>query len=546
MKSFRIDMTMPGILLWIGIPVLLQTAAYGQTLGVHLWPDRVPAAAADSAILRYTEGDRFRLFVRSNKPCYLRILYSDAEGKTLQLFPNARDTNDYIKEDRTYGLPTEFEVQAPFGDEEMILFASTEKFSDIRVRARTDGVFMVDDPAAIFLKRLRAMSIFGEFAEEHLRIRTAPKAGAVSRDSAGPDIVLKTPVGNDYGVTSDSVCSLGISILDSSGIGSAALNGTVLHPEPTSRSWTTTQSVKLHEGVNTITVTATDCAGNPSSRSITLNRTQYPLGSRWAVIVGVSAYRDTTIPQLKYAHRDATSFAEFLRSPNGGAFNDDHLLVLLNEQATRKNFMEALTTFLSKTKREDLVMIFFSGHGSALNREESYFLMNDTDLRNLAQTAVAMKEIQNAVTRSIPAERVIVFSDACFSGSVNTFFVGRRSTAVEKNLISRYLLELGRSKPGLLSITSSAEGELSREGWVYWEHGLFTYFLVAGLGGRITDTEGRVMKAVPADTNNDGIVTLGEITEYLRSSVSNLTGGKQNPQVSKTAFDKNLPLSVLR
>ena len=49
-----------------------------------------------------------------------------------------------------------------------------------------------------------------------------------------------------------------------------------------------------------------------------------------------------------------------------------------------------------------------------------------------------------------------------------------------------------------------------------------------------------------ADKNKDGIVTLGEITDYLRSSVSEMIGGKQNPQVSRTAFDRNLPLSVLR
>jgi len=529
--------------------LLLSSAAFGQALNVHLWTDKNPllsAMTADSQMVRYSEGDRFRVYVRATKPCYVRVLYQDAAGYTLQLVPNMRDTSDYIQEDRTYQLPTLFEVRSPFGEEELILFASTEKFTEIRVRKRNDGVMIVDDSASVFLKRLRAMSIFGEFAEEHLRMRTLPKNIVAGVDTTGPEIALKTNRGTDYIVTIDSVCSVEIAVRDSSGVASLSLNNIPIRIDSVRTFLTTVQRVPLHEGLDTIMVTAADRMGNSSTRKLTIQRLKYSVGSRWAVIVGVSAYSDTTIPQLRYAHRDARAFADFLKSPNGGAFNDDHILVLLNEQATRKSFTEALFLFLAKTKREDLVMIFFSGHGSSLSRDQSYFLMSDTRLRDLEKTAVAMKEIQNAVTKIIPAERVIVFSDACFSGNVNVFFIGRRSLDTDKNLINRYLQELGRSKPGLLSITSSSEGEISREGWVYWEHGLFTYFLIAGLGGKITDTEGRVMKAIPADTNNDGIVTLGEIVDYLRTSVSTLTGGKQNPQISKTTFDKNLPLSVLR
>ncbi len=526
-----------------------SVAAFGQTLSVRLWTDKSPllfTGSVDSQAVRYVEGDRFRVYVRATKPCYVRVLYQDAAGYTLQLFPNMRDTVDYIQEERTYQLPTLFEVRSPFGEEELILFASTEKFSDIRVRKRNDGALVVDDSASVFLNRLRAMSIFGEFAEEHLRMRTLPKNIVAVVDTTGPEITLKTNHGADYIVTTDSVFSVEISVYDSSGVTSLSLNNTLISIDSIRTSLSKVQRVPLSEGMNTIRVTAADRKGNSSNRVLMIRRTRYSVGSRWAVVVGVSAYKDTTIPQLRYAHRDAQAFADFLKSPNGGAFNDDHILVMLNEQATRKSFIDALFSFLAETKSEDLVMIFFSGHGSSISRDQSYFLMSDTKLRDLENTAVAMKEIQNAVTKNIPAERVIVFSDACFSGNVNIFFIGRRSIDTEKNLINRYLQELGRSKPGLLSITSSSEGEISREGWVYWEHGLFTYFLIAGLGGKVTDTEGRVMKPIPADANNDGIVTLGEIVDYLRTSVSNLTGGKQNPQISKTTFDRNLPVSVLR
>jgi hypothetical protein len=529
--------------------IFCRMEASGQALDVMVWTDiqmQHSTAPVDSYSLQYTEGDRFRVSVRATKPCYVRLLYRDAVGTTQQIFPNLKDTTDYIQEDRTYQLPTLFEVQPPFGNEELILFASTEKFTDLRVHTRNDGTLAVDDSASVFLKRLRAMSIFGEYAEEHLRIRTIPKIRYITSDTTGPEIRLMTERGTDYIVTSDSACSVEISIRDSSGIDSLFLDGTPLPVDSHQVTLTTVRQIQLHTGMDTVIVRARDREGNSSSRLLVIQRMESPIGSRWAVVVGVSAYQDSAIPQLKYAHRDAQTFADFLRSSNGGAFNDDHILVILDGHATKKSFTEALFSFLAKTKREDLVMIFFSGHGSSISRDQSYFLLNDTKLSDLENTAVAMKEIQNAVTKRIPAERVIVFSDACFSGNVNVFFIGRRSVENDKNLINRYLHELGRSKPGLLSITSSSEGEISREGWVYWEHGLFTYFLVAGLGGKITDTEGRVMKPVPADANNDGIVTLGEIVDYLKTSVSGMTGGKQNPQISKTTYDRNLPLSVLR
>ena len=546
MKSLSIRRTFTSVI----VPILLVCSTVeGQRLEVRLWTDKNSDPAiqtSDSQVIHYTEGDYFRVYVRATKPCYVRVLYQDAAGYTLQLFPNLMDTCDYIQEERTYQLPTLFEVRPPFGEEELILFASTEKFSDIRVRKRNDGALVVDDSASVFMKRLRAMSIFGEFAEEHLRILTLPGNGATAVDTSGPDIVLKANRGTEYIVISDSVCSVEASVHDPSGIASVSFNETRVPIDSIRNSMTTLHRVVVPPGIDTVTVTATDRAGNTSSRTLTIQRVEYSIGSRWAVVVGVSAYKDTAIPRLKYAHRDAEAFADFLRSPNGGAFNDDHIFVLLDSQVTRKSFSEALFSFLARTKREDLVMIFFSGHGSSINRDQSYFLMSDTKLDDLENTAVAMKEIQNAVTKNILAERVLVFSDACFSGNVNVFFIGRRSADTDKNLINRYLRELGKSKPGLLSITSSSEGELSREGWVYWEHGLFTYFLVAGLGGRITDTEGRVMKPVPADADKDGIVTLGEIVDYIRISVSRMTGGKQNPQISKTTFDRNLPLSVLR
>lgn len=57
-----------------------------------------------------------------------------------------------------------------------------------------------------------------------------------------------------------------------------------------------------------------------TSRDLSVELDAAPLPDkreRWAVAIGVSAYK--YVPpagQLKYAHRDAQEFAEFLRSPH--------------------------------------------------------------------------------------------------------------------------------------------------------------------------------------------------------------------------------------
>jgi hypothetical protein len=75
---------------------------------------------------------------------------------------------------------------------------------------------------------------------------------------------------------------------------------------------------------------------------------------------------------------------------------------------------------------------------------------------------------------------------------------------------------------------------------------IFTFVLVSGLGGKVTDSEGRVKFFESADANGDGIVTVGELTQYVTKYVPGYTKNQQNPQVSKSTFDPNMPLSVVR
>ena len=523
-------------LLFLPESMLGQQSAANERLTVSLWLNK--------SIPSFEQGETMRVFVRTNKECYLRLVYRDVEGNNIVIFPNYLDRDDRVKGSLTYLVPTIFRIQPPLGDEMIKAFVSTEKFPEVGGDDRGDGLYVLNEPAEKFTGRYRSIGIFGEYAEKSISLRTLPTTS--SFDVNPPVIEVTSPSGGEFTVTDEGTVKIEGRVSDESVIGSVTIGDRVLAIAPQKRSVTFTSSVKIEDGENRFVLTATDVYDNRATKAVVIKKERKFGGQRWAVIVGISEYAHPEVPDLQFAHRDAQAFADFLRSPNGGAFSDDHILLLKNEQATKRGFTDALFNFLKQTKEDDLAIVFFSGHGVSMGEEDSYLVTHETDPYDLASTAFNMKELGRAMEEAIAAGRLILFMDACFSGKVNTYVKGKRFTAQEENLINRYLKQLATTKPGILSFTSSDEGEISKESFVHGQHGIFTYFLISGLGGTLQDAQGNESEAGPADPDGDGIVTVKEIVEYVAASVSKATNLQQNPQVSRNQFDENLPLSVIR
>ncbi|MEN9333914.1 MAG: hypothetical protein RLY35_1094, partial [Bacteroidota bacterium] len=64
------------------------------------------------------------------------------------------------------------------------------------------------------------------------------------------------------------------------------------------------------------------------------------IGASYALIVGVSDY--PYVKPLNFAEEDALLFFEFLRSNAGGKVPENHIKLLLNEQATHANVTAGL------------------------------------------------------------------------------------------------------------------------------------------------------------------------------------------------------------
>ncbi len=267
-----------------------------------------------------------------------------------------------------------------------------------------------------------------------------------------------------------------------------------------------TATLSLPANQDTVKVTATSPTGE-SAVAMAAPR----IAQKWAVIVGVGDYKSGDITDLRFAAQDAQSMYDFLRTPAAGPFEQDHILLLKDAQATGQALREALFVFLQKANYNDLVVIYFAGHGVAdpTRPDNLYLLPHDADVKQLAATGFPMWDVKTALRRQIKAERVIVIADACHSGGANQ----------NANPINGAFEDLFTPSRRVI-LTAADENELSYEDTKWGGgHGVFTFNLLEGLKGA-------------ADADQNGIVTFAEASDYVAGKVKVETNGRQSPQRS--------------
>ena len=232
---------------------------------------------------------------------------------------------------------------------------------------------------------------------------------------------------------------------------------------------------------------------------------EHSYNQTYAIVVGISDYQDPSIPDLKYADKDAEAFANFLRSKAGGGLDKDHLKVLVNKEATVAQFAMSLDWLIEVVKENDRVILYFSGHGDVEKKtiaQPGYLLCWDAPSKvYLAGGALALPMFQDIITTlsSQNKAKVIVITDACRSGKLAGSSVGG-SQITGVNLARQFANET--------KILSCQPNEYSIEGEQWGGgRGAFSFNLVNALYGM-------------ADQNNDHFVTLQEIGRYLEDHVS--------------------------
>ena len=235
----------------------------------------------------------------------------------------------------------------------------------------------------------------------------------------------------------------------------------------------------------------------------------------WAVVVGISSYNH--MQALKYTDDDAYRMYAFLKSPEGGALTDNQISILIDEDATKEKILKSLKATVAKASENDLVLIYFSGHGL-----RGSFLPIDFDG---FQNKLEHEEI-NEILQSSKSKYKLVIADACHSGSLLAMKSGET-----RNILEDYYKTLANAKAGTALIMSSKSDETSLESSGL-RQGVFSHFLIRGLKGE-------------ADLDNNKIVTVQELFDFVDENVRAYTVNRQSP-VIKGDYDGKMTISVVR
>jgi formylglycine-generating enzyme required for sulfatase activity len=244
------------------------------------------------------------------------------------------------------------------------------------------------------------------------------------------------------------------------------------------------------------------------------------LKERYALLIGISKYANPAL-SLNFAAADAQALYKVLVDPEIGAYKPENVRLLVDDQATRKNIISAMNTWLkNRVTADDSVLIFYSGHGALGGASEAYWVNYDADAEDLASSAISNKEISSAIA-DLPAKRKITLIDSCFSEAT-----AKKYRAVVPSTVFNEF-----KGTGVVTITASTGQQKSVE---VGGHGAFTYHLLDALQGK-------------ADTNGNGVVELDEIWNYLNERVQKTAadaGNKQTPVLMAERLEHGFPVTV--
>ena len=231
--------------------------------------------------------------------------------------------------------------------------------------------------------------------------------------------------------------------------------------------------------------------------------------SKYALLIGNSRYEDPGLAGLKAPDADVCAFESILRSPDICEFSD---VVTLLDQGLA-DVLRQITKFYGRRRRDDLLLLYFSGHGVKDDAGQLYLAVRDTDRALLAGTAVPSHFISSQMDAS-SSRSLVLMLDCCNSGA---FAAGSKSAP---GMDTRSAFEGNGAGRIVLTATDSTqyawEGDRVIAGDEV-ENSLFTHFIVEGL------------RTGAADRDEDGFINVDELYDYVFEQIQQRTH-KQTPK----------------
>jgi hypothetical protein len=288
--------------------------------------------------------------------------------------------------------------------------------------------------------------------------------------------------------------------------------------------------LKLRIGENKIPVLAEDINGNIAKKTITIVREDFipketladvdvPPNTKTknhngiAVVIGIESYQH--VSDATYAYNDAEVFREYLANTMG--FSKAKVKIVTNRQATLGEFNKLLgpdgwiARNIDPGKSE--IVVYYSGHGIPDSTTKQTGLL-PFDIDPNYSIGFHLSQLYESLG-GLNAKSVTVFLDACFTGE------NRERKMLLADARGIVVVPNEKSIPNNLTVLSAASGGQFSGALKEKEHGLFTYYVLKGLGG-------------DADSDQDKKLTMGELGKYVQIKVKEraaIEGREQIPEL---------------
>lgn len=228
-----------------------------------------------------------------------------------------------------------------------------------------------------------------------------------------------------------------------------------------------------------------------------------------ALLIGVGHYEHPdALKPLVSAPKDVAAMQRMLLNAQMGEFSEVTPLI----DPDPMQMQEAIETLYRDRARDDLVLLFFSGHGIKDDSGKLYFstrVTRKTPKGELVKsTAVPARFVQEIMGNSRSRRQVMIL-DCCFSGAFDPTLNAKDDGSLDVQG------QLGAEGRVVLTSSSSTQYSFEQQGS---DLSIYTRFLVEGI------------ETGAADQDNDGRVSVRELHEYATKKVQE-TAPTMNPKI---------------
>ncbi|QEI41656.1 hypothetical protein BMF77_02249 [Dolichospermum sp. UHCC 0315A] len=217
-----------------------------------------------------------------------------------------------------------------------------------------------------------------------------------------------------------------------------------------------------------------------------------------ALLIGVSEY-EPGLNSLPASVKDVQAIAKVLQNPEMGGFAESDIQKLENPDP--QTMQEAIEGLFSDRHKDDLAIVYFSGHGI---KDESGKLYLATRLTRknpqgqlIKSTSVPASFIHDIMGNS-RCKRQVIILDCCFSGAFAEGWSAKEDGTIDIQT------QLGGEGRAVLTSSTSTQYSFQQPG-----ENLSTYtrYIVEGI------------ETGAADLDNDGVISVDELHEYAKKKV---------------------------